>query len=234
MEEENPFEILICAYGNYPQLISRLINSILNNSDNKNKIHVGLNEGGLGSKAFLRNLIDNGKIASLIEVNPNIHKDRMMRKLIDCVNKDHFIWFDDDCYITRKGWDTEVINYMKQNPLFDIAGFPHMSHRLVWPYNDPSYHEFLHQRPWYKGIIQPNESECLFPVGGTWIARVEYLRKYDFPDRGMYLRWHQHRDDMLMGDFIKETGGQFDVLFGWDDLFKVNKADRRGSKNPNV
>lgn len=44
----------------------------------------------------------------------------------------------------------------------------------------------------------------------------------------MFERRHQHRDDMLMGDMMKENGAKWSTLFSWDNIFMVNKAGQRG------
>jgi hypothetical protein len=225
----NKFEVLICCYGDYLDIAKRCIGSLLRLSSQPLKIHIGTNECGIKTKIYLRNLFDKKDIATLIESNTNLNKDPMMRKLIDCVNSEYFLWLDDDSYITENLWDVMVNDHI-QNHQFDVSGFPHYSNRLSWPYNNPPYHEFLKQRPWFNNITQPSEADCLFPVGGCWLAKTEYIRQHNYPDHGMHLRWHQHRDDMLIGDMIKETQGKFVTLFGWDSIFKVNKSPRRGEK----
>lgn len=222
------FDILVCCYGDYYDIAYRCLNSVIDLSSTKLNIHVGLNECGKDTKYYCRNLLDYNKITTLIESNINLNKDPMMRKLIDCVSNDYFLWLDDDSYVTESGWDLKVVDHISNND-FDISGFPHVSNRLAWPYNDPPYYEYLSQRPWFNNIIKSNEEGCVFPVGGCWIANVEYMRKQNFPDRGMFERWHQHRDDMLLGDMIKETNARWSTLFGWQDIFMVNKAERRGN-----
>jgi hypothetical protein len=104
-----------------------------------------------------------------------------------------------------------------------------VSNRLNWPYNNPPYYDFLKERPWFRGTIKPNDNQCNFSIGACWIGRTQYLRENNYPDRGMFERWHQHRDDMLLGDMVKETNAKWSNLCGWDSIFMVNKASRRGS-----
>lgn len=221
------FDVLVCCYGNYHDIAKRCLDSVVDLSSQSLNIHVGLNECGINTKNYCRNLLDNSKITTLIDSRINLNKDPMMRKLIDCVNSEYFLWLDDDSYITEKDWDLKIGDHISNND-FDISGFPHISNRLNWPYNDPPYYNYLKERPWFNNVIQENEESCVFPVGGCWIANAEYLRKYNFPDRGMFERWHQHRDDMLMGDMMKETNAKWSTLFGWENIFMVNKASRRG------
>jgi hypothetical protein len=222
------FDILICAYGDHFGISKRCIDSVLNLTAQPVNIHIGLNKCGSDTKNYCRQLLDNQKISTIIDSNINMNKDPMMRKLIDCVQNEYFLWLDDDSYVNEKFWDLKVREFIKDN--FDVAGFPHVSNRLAWPYNNPPYYEYLKNRPWFNGIIKKDENNCVFPVGGCWLAKTEYLRKHNFPDRGMHLRWHQHRDDMLMGDMIKETEAKWKTLFGWQSIFMVNQAERRGEK----
>jgi hypothetical protein len=227
LKENKTFDVLVCCYGDYLDIAQRCLNSIINLSSQNLNIHVGLNECGYNTKNYCRNLLDNSNITTLIDSRINLNKDPMMRKLIDCVNNEYFLWLDDDSYISEKNWDLKVIEHINSND-FDISGFPHISHRLAWPYKDPSYYEYLRQRPWFRDNIKPDMSQCHFSIGACWIGRTQYLVDNNYPDKGMNQRWHQHRDDMLLGDMIIETGGRWRHMFGWDSTFKVNKADRRG------
>jgi hypothetical protein len=219
---------LLCCYGDYQNIVKRCLDSVIDLSYQNLNIHVGLNECGEDTKNYCRNLLDNNKINTLIDSRINLNKDPMMRKLIDCVNSEYFLWLDDDSYITEKNWDLKINDHITNNR-FDVSGFPHVSNRLNWPYNNPSYYEYLKERPWFKGIIDPKDEICYFSIGACWIGRTQYIIYNNYPDKGMYERWHQHRDDMLLGDMIIETQGKWTQMIGWDTTFKVNKFCRRGA-----
>jgi len=215
----NTFEILICAYGDYPELIQRCISSILEHGSLNSKIHVGLNDGSTRTKQYLRNLLDENKICTLVESNINLHKDHMMRILTDLVDSPYLIWFDDDSYVNEKDWDVQLVKQIFETQT-DVLGFPH-----VVGYN-AQYLEFLKTRSWYSNKIrEPDPNVCHFPVGGVWVTKCEYLRKHNYPDRKM-IKWS---GDMLVGDLLHQTGGSWTTLIGWDSIFKVNKSERRGS-----
>ena len=216
--ENKFFEILICAYGNHFNLIKKLLDSIFKYSGLNNKIHVGLNEGSSETKNYLRALLDQQKISTLIDSSKNINKDPMMRLLIDLVNTPYIIWFDDDCYVNKKNWDRIVcaqIEVYKAN----IFGFGHVMEK------DEKYMNFLKKRSWYKNRKSKDENIGYFPIGGTWVGECEYLRKYNYPDRDMIKR----NDDMLLGDLLYQTSGTFETLYGWNDVFIVNQSERRGN-----
>jgi hypothetical protein len=215
------FDVLVCCYGNYHDIAKRCLGSVVDLSSQSLNIHVGLNECGIDTKNYCRNLLDNNKITTIIDSRINLNKDPMMRKLIDCVNSEYFLWLDDDSYIIERDWDLKVIDHISNNS-FDISGFSHISNR--YSYGD--YQKFLESRSWYQRIFPHPEdpSRCDFPVGGVWIGRAAYLRQHDYPDRSMIKKC----DDMLLGDLLQQTGGRFTTLFGWDSVFKVNQAQRRG------
>ena len=215
----NTFEILICAYGDYPELIQRCIGSIFEYGSLNSKIHVGLNDGGKRTKQYLRNLLDENKIYTLIESNININKDPIMRILIDLVDSPYLIWFDDDSYVNKKDWDIQLVKQISETQS-DVLGFPH-----VVGYNE-NYLKFLKTRSWYSNKIRKSDPNiCHFPVGGIWGAKCEYLRKYDYPDRNMIKK----SDDMLLGDLLHQTSGSFQTINGWNEVFMVNKEYRRGN-----
>lgn len=216
------FEVLLLCYGDYKDLAERCLNSVISNRINTDlKIHVGLNECSKTTKEFCRSLLDQNIICTLIDSNINLNKDPMMRKLIDCVSGEYFLWLDDDSYIDRTGWDVELSDIIKANPNIDIFGFPHVSGRNQY------YNNILQQRPWYKAN-KKRKSQINFPIGGFWIAKKSYLEKYNYPDKGLYTREHQHMDDRLLGDLLTFTDGRFYTLSGWESHFFINKAPRRG------
>jgi hypothetical protein len=222
--ENNTFEILICAYGDHPVLIKRLMESLFKYSTLNHKIHVGLNVGSNESKTYLRGLLDSNKITTLIESNININKDPMMRILTDLVDSPYLIWFDDDTYVNEKDWDVKLVKQVSATQA-DVLGFPH-----VIGYNE-KYLEFLKTRSWYSNKIRERDpTTCYFPVGGLWVAKCEYLRTHNYPDRDMiHTHYSQWTGDMVVGDLLYQTGGTCKTLIGWDSIFKVNKADRRGN-----
>lgn len=213
------FEVLICCYGDYYSISQRCIDSILKYKTLDNlKIHIGLSECADKTKNYFRNLLDHQHIDTLIESNININKDPMMRLLLDLVNTDYMVWFDDDSYVNSYGWDQKLQQQIEHTKV-DVLGFPH-----VVGYND-TYKKFLYSRQWWNNKIRADSSNtCHFPVGGLWAARCEYLRKYNYPDRNMIKK----HGDMLVGDLLFQTDGTFATLYGWNDTFMVNKAERRG------
>lgn len=88
--------------------------------------------------------------------------------------------------------------------------------------------EFIRERPWWNGnahLPADLQEWCPFVVGGMFIARTDFLRTHDFPDRGMA----KAMDDVALGELILQQGGlqlglPQDVL----DLIRISDGDRRG------
>lgn len=220
------FDVLVCCYGDYVNIAKRCLDSVINLSSQNLNIHVGLNECGADTKNYCRNLLDNNKITTLIESNININKDPMMRKLIDCVNSDYFLWLDDDTFPTKEGWDNLVLESL--NKEYDVGGFTHVSNRNSYA----GYKNFLEKRPWfhswekYKSYKDSNlqNDHIPFPIGFLWVGKTKYFLKNNFPDKYMIKKC----DDMLLGEMIYQTDANFYHLGELWDYFDKNTSPRRG------
>lgn len=226
--ENSKFEILLCCYGNYPNVSIKTIQSILSTQTTNIKIRVALNDCCKDTTLYYRKLFDNKQIETLLEFNTNINKDPAMRKLIDCCQSEYFLWLDDDTYPNKMGWDKLVNDFIANNK-FDVGGFPHVSGRGGYAL----YKDFLEQRPWfkswdkYKEYKDPNfdKDNIPFPIGFLWVGRTEYFRKNDFPDRSMIKKC----DDMLLGEMLYQTNGTLIHMGQLWDYFNRNDAPRRGN-----
>lgn len=214
------WEIAICGYGDYLHIIQRSINSILLKSTYKRKIHVCLNSPSQSVITWCTNHLIDKNIDSLFISHDNVNKDPMMRKCIDHITSKYMLWFDDDSYVDNDGWDVKLDELLKNNPC-DVAGFIHSANR----YGFGTYQSFVEKKSWWKKFpFEHDKNKCVFPIGSCWVGNLEYLRKWDYPDRSMVKKC----DDMLLGDLIHSTGGKMISLFGWDIDFKVNTEKRRG------
>lgn len=220
------FDVLVCCYGDYIDIAKRCLDSVIDLSSQSLNIHVGLNECGLNTKKYCRDLLDNSKITTLIESNVNINKDPMMRKLIDCVSSEYFLWLDDDTFPTKKGWDNLILESL--NKEYDVGGFTHVSNRNSYA----GYKNFLEKRPWfnswekYKSYKDSNlqNDHIPFPIGFLWVGKTKYFLKHNFPDKYMVKKC----DDMLLGEMIYQTDANFYHLGELWDYFDKNTSPRRG------
>jgi len=215
-----PLSILIGCYGAFPQYSIRAIESIIN-CDNRNMldIYIGCNQCCQETLQCARRKLDCNNIDAIIELNYNINKDPMLRLLIDLCTTPYFLWLDDDTHVLE-GWDTAILDFIN-NQSFDVAG-----HMFFMNDRSEKYTKFLRARPWWKS----KELEKLpiwFATGGYLLARVEYLRQHNFPDKSMVKRM----DDVLLGDLLQQQNGKL-IDFGHNrgimDKVKISNGDRRG------
>lgn len=224
---KSKFDVLMCCYGDYPNISNNSIDMILNNKNTNFKIHIALNACGEATKKHFRELFDSGKIHTLLEFNDNINKDPAMRKLIDSCTSEYFLWLDDDTYPIKNGWDIEIEKSITQSE-YDVGGFTHVSSRNGYS----GYKKFLETRKWFKGWDEYkkfndqnlNNDNIPFPIGFLWVGRVDYFIDNNFPDRDMIKKC----DDMLLGEMIYQTQATFKHLGDIWAYFEKNKAERRG------
>lgn len=221
------FEVLMCCYGDYPDVSNKAVDSIIATKEKDIKIRVALNKCGMETKKHFRKLLDENKIETLYEFNSNINKDPAMRKLIDACESDYFLWLDDDTFPNKKGW-VEFIEDSFKDMQYDVGGFTHVSGR--GGYN--GYKKFLEKRPWFKSWDKYNEykdnnlkgDSIPFPIGFLWVGKTEYFIRNNFPDKDMVKKC----DDMLLGEMIYQTNGLFKHLGSLWGYFDRNTTPRRG------
>lgn len=215
--------VMVGCYGGWPQYSIRAVESLLSHCKSREcfDLHVGCNESSPEILAVLRKYLDWGRIDSLVECRRNINKDPMMRALLDLCETEYVLWLDDDSHVLP-GWDEHLLRFIESHQPFDVAGHVYFIGR-----RSGEYEEFLRKRPWY--VAREKEQERVwFATGGLFMARGDWLRLHDFPDRAMVKR----QDDILLGDLIQQQEG---VLkdFGKDrgvmDRIRISDGNRRGS-----
>jgi hypothetical protein len=215
------FSVLICLYGDYPDLSLRAVHSVVDNANGRIRLYVGMNACGARTIAQVRVLADAGRLDGVIESRRNINKDPMMRLLIEMVDTPFILWMDDDSHM-QPGWQEAFERFLGAwADRMDVAGHVHFCHR------SGDYDEFCRQRPWFLGDnhwLEPGHAQRVwFATGGLWLARTSFLRLHDFPDRGMVKKM----DDLLLGDLISQQHGRL-VSFP-DEIMKCIKISDAGA-----
>lgn len=218
----NKFSVLIGCYGSYPQYSLRAVHSVIN-ADKSYPIHVATSDCCKETIEGLQDLFSTRKIDSLLMFNQNINKDPMMRQLIERTDTEFVLWMDDDSHFVNNRWSSILYEFINNNE-FDVAGHVH----YFTP--DNLYKEYRNARPWWRGeeyfIDSSHRNKTWFATGGAFLARTDYLREHDFPDRLMIKRM----DDILLGDLISQTHG---ILIGFPTellrALKISDGNRRGS-----
>lgn len=219
--------VLIGCYGDYAHLSLRAVGSVLSEKNVKDfcDVHVGANDCCEATLRELRKGADAGLIDTLIESRRNINKDPMMRLLIGVTETPYVLWMDDDSWF-KPGWVKAFERFVEaescpEKPL-DVGGAIFVANR--WD----GYADLLHARPWWRSdeLIPDNQKQQVaFPVGSLFLARTQFLRAHNFPDRGMVKRL----DDVLMGDLVSQAGGRM-AAFTPDiwNFITISDAPRRG------
>lgn len=160
-------------------------------------------------------------IDSAVVCNKNINKDPMMRLLLELTTAKYVLWMDDDSHFTDPKWFDRMSAFLDQE--FDCAG------HIFYMHKSKEYIEFLQKRPWWRGnefFLEPqHEKTVWFATGGLWIAKTEFLKKHDFPDKKMIKK----ADDLLLGDLISQQHGNL-IGFSAEILasLKISDGNRRG------
>jgi hypothetical protein len=163
----------------------------------------------------LRSHLDGGRIDLLVESRANINKDPMMRVLIDLCQTPYILWLDDDSHF-RAGWDEHILEFIKAHDPFDVAG-----HILIWKNRGLRHKAFLRTRNWYHSRAR-EKTPIKYPHGAFFIARTEFVRKHDFPDRNMV----KHLDDTLLGELCQQQEGR---LINTGTCFNIRSRVRIGN-----
>jgi hypothetical protein len=223
---------LLGCYGNYPQYSLRAIDSIVSGHDLHRyaNVLVGLNECGQQTVQRVRELKDKRLIDGVVDCTWNMNKDPMLRVLLELVRTPYVMWLDDDSHFVNRDWPSRFAQMTVGQHPFDVAG-----PLRFWGPNREAYPDYLKvasSRPWWQGDAHypwHRRKSVPFALGGCFIARTEFLRTHNFPDRGMI----KHLDDVLLGELILQVGGK---LVGFSDelseAVKVNDGERRGEAEP--
>ena len=84
------------------------------------------------------------------------------------------------------------------------------------------------QRPWWRGVDVGHRAyrdRIFFATGGLYLARAEFLRRHNFPDRAI-LQW---RDDVMLSDLCNQQGGAlYRFTKDVNEHVVIDAGDRRG------
>ena len=205
------------------QLLIYAVESLLSHCMARERfdVYVGCNESSAEILAVFRKYLVGGRIDALVESRRNINKDPMMRMLLELCETEYALWLDDDSHVLP-GWDEHLLRFIEAHRPFHVAG-----HVFYVSGRSGEYVDFLRKRSWHRS--QEREKEPIwFATGGLFVARAEWLRRHDFPDRAMVKK----KDDILLGDLLQQQDG---VLkdFGRDrgvmDRIRISDGNRRGS-----
>jgi hypothetical protein len=221
--------VVVGCYGDFPEYSLRALNSVAYGKGLREHCEfiIGLNDCCNETQVRARELLDLGVADAVIDCRRNLNKDPMMRLLVEAVRTPYLLWLDDDSHFLADDWPAAFATAVVDEHPFDVAG-----HRAHWGPDrteDEEYMAFIRARPWWRGdrnYPAHLRQWCPFVPGGLFIARADFLRIHDFPDRGMI----KGVDDVALGELVLQVGGRSVSLSAeLLSLAKINDGHRRGT-----
>lgn len=228
--------ICVLLYGDYLDLASRCLNSLLPND--KIPVTIGLNACSDATVSYVEELRKRfPEQLSVVKSDVNIHKYPMMRRMFygpgSAVRTTHVAWFDDDSYLTvpPADWHRHVVGRLRD---FELMGSV---------YTQPlqgCQADWIEDQPWFRGHSvrikatqkerRPRPYSVRFVTGGYWVAAMQQLRMYDWP-------WPNRLDhnggDVMLGELCRQQNlriihDKYGVAINADRNGAESKAPRRG------
>lgn len=193
----------VCAvfYGDHEPLARKLLESLEGNRHVRD-IRLGLNATSEASREYIhswaaRNLHRQPIYIYQPRKNANVGKYPLMRQMFRHGNvADRIMWFDDDSYIDPSAgpewWDRADSVSQKATQVGAIHTIFQRSRQ----------HEAVVQQPWYAKKPINSKHRFKFITGGWWIAKSDFLLKWDYPWEDLY---HNGGDSML-GELMRQRG----------------------------
>ena len=220
--------VLVGCYGSFPEYSVRCLKSITESPSFASEcdVLIGLNACCAETVRAAEAAVESRLAAGLVRSTRNLNKDPMMRLLLELVRTPYVLWLDDDSHFIDPAWPDAVARFVRAEHPFDVAGqLARWGPRRA---QDPSYTEFIRSRPWWRtdAYLPADLREWApFVVGGLFLARTNYLRLHDFPDRGMT----KAMDDVALGELVMQKGGR---LIGLPPevqaMVRISDGHRRG------
>jgi hypothetical protein len=216
-----PVSICVVAYGNYPHLARRCLESIRQFCERSSyRLLVGANAVGAETEAYLKSQYRAGHLDHLILSRRNLDKCPMMRRLFARVDTEFVWWFDDDAFLTRRGVLRRLVQTARRSPPTTVLwGAEYFCDYPPTPPEMPDLARFVRCAPWYRGLTPPfwapggkgefnfqgrgtGDGRWVFITGGCWLARTSALQALHWPDR----RLIRLNDDILLSEALRQQG----------------------------
>lgn len=220
-----PVTICTLAYGDYPTLIQRCIESIQKCCDRSQyQLIVGANAVSDETRSYLEQCRQDKVIDDIIWRDENINKCPMMALMFEKVTTKYIWWFDDDSYVCRKDALEKRVN-MAEASSHDVVMWGHQYFVTLEDFSQgTNVQKFIKSASWYGGKPIPTTQErWLFITGGNWFVKTDAIRKIQWPDS----RLIKAADDVLICEAFRQQGLQCQDI-GACGVF-INTAKRRGS-----
>ena len=233
MSSPNDLTICVLLYGPYSHLAQRCLESIRQNMAPllPKHLRIGLNEPGASTFDYVQSLIQQNVVLPehVVMSLGNIHKYPMMRYLLhgtfDPISTEFVMWFDDDSFIRSDEAGRQLLSRVRTR--MRASDKPAMCGSIYRITLTDAQRQWIEDQPWFAGI--PVEKQMRFATGGWWTARMDVLRRFDYPFQCL-----DHRGgDVVLGALCAQQRlpvVQFKegVAINADEMGKESSAPRRG------
>lgn len=212
--DDRRYTVFVLCYGNYPQLATKCIGSILKSVDRSRiDLRVTLNAASEETKqavlAFQPDVVYENK--------ENTGKYKLMRAMFrdpdHPVTTEYVVWFDDDTWVVDLKWLDKLDKVISDNQgagyrafgcsLFhDLKESPTTDAKAVNWFKNASWWRRRDLRLRGSKDYAPNGSCIDFPVGWFWAARYDALMAADIPDS----RLNHNGGDITIGAQFHQAG----------------------------
>ena len=228
MRLRDKFTVCVLLYGDYPQLASRCLQSLVDviGVDELN-IRVGMNQVSPAIREWVQAWLPSERV---FLSEDDARKYPMMRRMFygDApIETPYTMWFDDDSYLVRQAGAGPWLQMVEQAMVnADLIG---SIYKMGFQGDQK---EFIRRQPWYTGKDPTQRKSFRFATGGWWTARTDILRKYDYPwpDLG------HNGGDVMLGELCLQQNLRLrhfntGVKINADDNGKESASKRRGLSN---
>jgi len=195
------FTVCAVIYGDYEPLARKLLESLKGNRHVRD-IRLGLNSAGPATREYVHSWAADQFDRHPIYIyqpkeNANIGKYPLMRQMFRHGNlADRIMWFDDDSYIDPSAgadwWDRADQVSRKATQVGAIHSIMQRARQ----------HEVIVQQPWYTRKPLNGRHRFKFITGGWWIAKSDFIRKWDYPWPDLY----HNGGDSILGELMRQQG----------------------------
>lgn len=241
MREQVSFTVCVLLYGDFPDLASRCLGSVVAilPSSRVVGIRLGLNNPSdrtLHAIAPLLHDLRDKQVDFLAYWNQSTALSykypTMRRMLLDSspVPSEYIVWLDDDTYLDPNPsfWDA-VADKLTVPRKVDLLG---PVYRAGAPFH-PHQRAAIKKQEWYTGKDIEPPHRASFVQGGFWVARNELLQRWSYP---FYDLIH-NGGDVILGELVRQQDGVMvkfrdNVHANADEMGRESKAKRRGKRLP--
>jgi len=237
--------ICVLAYGDYPKLARRSIESIRARCPRTAYcLVVGANAVGTETLDYLKRLEQKGEIDRLIVSSVNVNKCPLMRQMFQGIETEFIWWFDDDSFILKEGALSTWLELAANAPASTVNWG-----EIAWCGTPAAFTDvedavgFVRTAKWYRGLSPPSwrvggkgeldfggcgtgDGRWIFILGGCWLIRTSAVRILDWPDK----RLIKLGDDVFLGEAIRQQGWHLAHIE--NPGVAVNTEPRRGDPGP--